>query len=89
MQKRHQDLDKMAIKKTTTRKTPAKKTTSSVGISLFGNKAQERKWEIESAMSTLQRAAEIQKNAKLMNDVKKMAAEKAKEFNNIAAGKKI
>jgi hypothetical protein len=36
-----------------------------------------RKYEIESAMSTLQRAAEIQKNAKLMNDVKcKMAAEK-------------
>jgi hypothetical protein len=82
----------MAIKKTTTAKksTPAKKTSSSVGISILGgNKAEMRKWEIESAMSTLQRAAEIQKNAKLMNDVKKMAAEKAKEFNNIAAGKKI
>lgn len=80
----------MAIKKsTTTKKTPAKKTSSSVGISIFGGKAEQRKWEIESAMSTLQRAAEIQKNAKLMNDVKKMAAEKAKEFNNIAAGKKI
>jgi GTP:adenosylcobinamide-phosphate guanylyltransferase len=80
----------MAIKKTTTKKsTPAKKSTSSVGISIFGGKAEQRKWEIESAMSTLQRAAEIQKNAKLMNDVKKMAAEKAKEFNSIAAGKKI
>ena len=79
----------MAIKKTTTRKAPAKKTTSSVGISLFGGKAEMRKYEIESAMSTLQRAAEIQKNAKLMNDVKKMAAEKAKEFNSIAAGKRI
>ena len=81
----------MAIKKsTTTKKAPAKKSTSSVGISIFGgSKAEQRKWEIESAMSTLQRAAEIQKNAKLMNDVKKMAAEKAKEFNNIAAGKKI
>ena len=80
----------MAIKKTTTKKsTPAKKS-SSVGISIFGgNKAEMRKWEIESAMSTLQRASEIQKNAKLMADVKKMAAEKAKEFNNIAAGKKI
>ena len=53
------------------------------------NKNEMRKWEIESAMSTLQRAAEIQKNAKLMNDVKKMAAEKAKEFTNIAAGKKF
>jgi hypothetical protein len=79
----------MAIKKTTTKSTPAKKS-SSVGISIFGgNKAEMRKWEIESAMSTLQRASEIQKNAKLMNDVKKMAAEKAKEFNSIAAGKKI
>ena len=80
----------MAIKKTTTKSTPAKKSSSSVGISILGgNKAEMRKWEIESAMSTLQRASEIQKNAKLMADVKKMAAEKAKEFNNIAAGKKI
>ena len=79
----------MAIKKTTTKSTPAKKSTSTVGISIFGGKAEQRKWEIESAMSCLQRAAEIQKNAKLMADVKKMAAEKAKEFNNIAAGKKI
>jgi hypothetical protein len=80
----------MAIKKTTTKSTPAKKSSSSVGISFFGgNKADMRKYEIESAMSTLQRASEIQKNAKLMTDVKKMAAEKAKEFNSIAAGKKI
>jgi hypothetical protein len=79
----------MAVKKTTTKSTQAKKS-SSVGISILGgNKADMRKWEIESAMSTLQRASEIQKNAKLMNDVKKMAAEKAKEFNSIAAGKKI
>jgi hypothetical protein len=81
----------MAVRKTTTaRKAPAKKSTSSVGISILGgNKADMRKWEVESAMSTLQRAAEIQKNAKLMNDVKKMAAEKAKEFTNIAAGRKL
>ena len=79
----------MAIKKTTTRKSPAKKS-SSVGISILGgSKADMRKWEIESAMSTLQRASEIQKNAKLMNDVKKLAAEKAKEFNSIASGKKF
>jgi hypothetical protein len=79
----------MAIKKTTTKSTPAKKS-STVGISIFGsNQAEQRKWEIESAMSTLQRASEIQKNTKLMADVKKMAAEKAKEFNSIAAGKKI
>ena len=81
----------MAVRKTTTtRKAPAKKSTSSVGISILGgSKADMRKWEVESAMSTLQRAAEIQKNAKLMNDVKRMAAEKAKEFNNIAAGRKL
>ena len=79
----------MAIRKTTTRKAPAKKS-SSVGISILGgSKADMRKWEIESAMSTLQRASEIQKNAKLMNDVKKLAAEKAKEFNSIAVGKKF
>ena len=79
----------MAIRKTTTRKSPAKKS-SSVGISILGgSKADMRKWEIESAMSTLQRASEIQKNAKLMNDVKKLAAEKAKEFNSIASGKKF
>ena len=49
----------MAIKKTT-KSTPAKKS-SSVGISILGgSKADMRKWEIESAMSTLQRASEIQ-----------------------------
>ena len=79
----------MAIRKTTVKKSPAKKS-SSVGISILGgNRADMRKWEIESAMSTLQRASEIQKNAKLMNDVKRLAAEKAKEFSNIAAGRKI
>jgi hypothetical protein len=79
----------MAIKKTTTKSTPAKKSPS-VGISIFGGgKAEMRKYEIESAMSTLQRASDIQKNTKLMADVKKLAAEKAKEFTSIAAGKKF
>ena len=80
----------MAIKKTTTKSTPAKKSSSSVGISILGgNKAEMRKWEIESAMSTLQRAADIQKNAKMMSDIKKLASEKAQEYNNIASGKKF
>lgn len=80
----------MATKKTTTKKASAKKaSTTSISIGLGSNKAEMRKWEIESAVSTLQRAAEIQKNAKLMADVKKMAAEKAKEFSSIATGKKI
>lgn len=83
----------MAIRKTTTAKktTPAKKSntkSSSVGISILGgNKAEMRKWEVESAMSTLKRAAEIQKDAKLMTDVKKMATEQAKMFTNLANGK--
>ena len=75
----------MATKKTTTRKTVSKKATPS--IILGSNKLEMKKWEIESAMSTLQRAAEIQKNSKLMADVKKMAAEKVKELNSIATGK--
>jgi hypothetical protein len=78
----------MATKKSTTKSTPAKKSSSSVGISILGgNKAEMRKWEIESAMNTLQRAAEIQKDSRLMGDVKKLAAQKVKEFNSIANGK--
>jgi hypothetical protein len=82
----------MAIRKTTAKKTtPAKKSntkSSSVGISILGgNKAEMRKWEVESAMSTLKRAAEIQKDAKLMTDVKKMAQEQARMFSNLASGK--
>lgn len=65
----------MAIKKTTTKKTPAKKS-SSVGISILGgNKADMKKWEIESALSTLKRADEIRKNTKMMGDIKKLAQE--------------
>ena len=65
----------MAIKKTTTKSTPAKKS-SSVGISILGgNKADMRKWEIESALNTLKRADEIRKDAKMMGDVKKLAQE--------------
>ena len=77
----------MAIKKSTTKKSTPTKKSSSVGISLFGGKAEQRKWEIESAMSTLQRAVEIQKDSKLMADVKKMAVEKVKELNSIASSK--
>jgi hypothetical protein len=69
-----------------TKKKPTSKSSTVVSIGM-GSKTEMRKWEIESAVSTLQRAAEIQKNTKLMADVKKMAAEKAKEFNSIASGK--
>jgi len=78
----------MAIKKTTTvKKTPVKKT-SSIGISLMGsNKADMRKWEIESALSTLKRADEIRKNTKMMADVKKLAQEQVNVLNNFTKGK--
>jgi hypothetical protein len=76
----------MAIRKTTAKKAPAKKS-NTASISIGPNKAEMRKWKIESAMSTLKRAAEIQKDSKLMSDVKKMAMEQAKMFNNLANGK--
>jgi len=78
----------MAIKKTTTTKsTPAKKT-SSVGISIMGgNKNDMRKWEVESALSTLKRADEIRKNTKMMADVKKLAQEQVNVLNNFTKGK--
>lgn len=64
----------MAIKKSTTKKAPAKK--ASVGMTISATpKAEMRKWEIESALSCLKRADEIRKDAKMMNDVKKLAQE--------------
>ena len=74
----------MAIKKTTTKKsTPAKKsTTPAVKISATP-KAEMRKWEIESALSTLQRAEQIRKDSKMMADVKKLAQEQMNVLKNI------
>ena len=40
-------------------------------------------------MSTLKRAAEIQKDAKMMAEVKKEAMKQAQMFTNLASGKKI
>lgn len=56
-----------------------KKSTSSIAISSV-NKAQERKWEIESAISTLQRAEQIRKDSTLMRDVKKSVMELQKSI---------
>jgi hypothetical protein len=64
----------MAIKKTTTKKVPVKKASMGMSISA-APKAEMRKWEIESALSTLKRADEIRKDTKMMNDVKKLAQE--------------
>ena len=74
----------MAIKKTTTKATPAKKS-SSLGISIFGgNKTDMRKYEVESALSTLKRADEIRKNTKMMNDIKKLAQEQVNVLKNFS-----
>ena len=65
----------MTIKKTTTvKKAPVKKASTGMLISA-APKAEMRKWEIESALSTLKRADEIRKNTKMMADVKKLAQE--------------
>jgi hypothetical protein len=76
----------MAIRKTTTvKKTPTKK--SSIGLSIMGgNKADMKKWEVESALSTLKRADEIRKNTKMMADVKKLAQEQVNVLNNFTKG---
>lgn len=56
-----------------------KKSTSSIAVPSI-NKAQERKWEIESAISTLQRAEQIRKDSTLMRDVKKSVMELQKSI---------
>jgi hypothetical protein len=77
----------MAIRKTTTKKAPAKKS-SSLGISIMGgNKNDMRKWEVESALSTLKRADEIRQNTKMMADIKKLAQEQVNVLNNFTKGK--
>jgi hypothetical protein len=78
----------MAIRKTTTIKKAPTKKSSSVGLSIMGgNKADMRKWEVESALSTLKRADEIRKNTKMMADVKKLAQEQVNVLNNFTKNK--
>ncbi len=48
------------------------------------DKKQERKWEVQNAMGTLQRAQEIQKDAKLMGEVRKAAMAEVKKLQTIA-----
>ena len=52
-----------------------------------GNKNDMRKWEVESALSTLKRADEIRKNTKMMADVKKLAQEQVNVLNNFTKNK--
>jgi hypothetical protein len=48
------------------------------------DKARERRWEVEDALSSLRRAAEIVADKKLMGEVEAMAEERAVEFQSIA-----
>jgi hypothetical protein len=48
------------------------------------DKKSERQWEVQNAMSTLQRAQDIQKDAKLMSDVKKAAMAEVKKLQSLA-----
>lgn len=64
----------MAMKKSTTKKAAPRKSTPTVAKAI-SPKAEMRKWEIESALSTLKRADEIRKDTKMMADVKKLAQE--------------
>lgn len=50
------------------------------------NKKEMRQFEIQSAMSTLRRAEEIKKDAKLMADVKKAAMAEVKNLQSLAGG---
>ena len=78
----------MAIRKTTTIKKAPTKKSSSVGLSIMGgNKADMKKWEVESALSTLKRADEIRKNTKMMADIKKLAQEQVNVLNNFTKSK--
>lgn len=46
-------------------------------------KAERRKWEVEDALRTVQRAEEIKKDGSLMKEVKSMAKEKMSELKKI------
>ena len=45
-----------------------------------------REFEVQSAMSTLQRAQDIQTDADLMKEVRSMASKEAKKFQALASG---
>ena len=73
----------MKTKKTTTKKTPAKK--ASVGMTISATpKAEMRKWEIQSDLEALKRADEIRKDAKRMSDVKALAQQQMNILKNFS-----
>ena len=58
-------------------------------MKVLDSKAEERKWQIQSALSTLQRAEEIKNDSSLMRDVKKAAGLEAKRLQTLANGGSI
>lgn len=46
--------------------------------------AQERKWRAQDALSTITRAAEIQKDRALMSEVRKIAQQQVKSLSEVA-----
>jgi len=73
----------MAIKKTTTKKAPVKKASTGMTVSATP-KAEMRKWEVESALSTLKRADEIRKDKKMMTDIANLAKEQMNVLKNFS-----
>lgn len=66
----------------------AKKKSSTTISIMRPNKSEERKWQIESAISTLKRADEIRKDASLMRDVKKSVMDLEKSIMGSTINKK-
>jgi hypothetical protein len=58
----------------------AKKKTTSKSTVPMVSKSESRRWEVESAISTLQRAEQIRKDSALMRDVKKSVMELGKSI---------
>ena len=47
-------------------------------------KAEMRKWEVESALSTLKRAEDIRKDKNMMRDIAKLAEEQMRVLKNFS-----
>jgi hypothetical protein len=48
------------------------------------DKEQQRRYQVESALSTMQRAEEIRKDKSLMGDIKKLAKEQMQSLGKVA-----
>lgn len=53
-------------------------------IPTASDRERERRYQIESALSTMQRAEEIKKDKSLMGDIKKLAKEQMQSLGKVA-----